>query len=925
MTARQALDERLYRVLFGWNRTGTDFPAVCTHELFERRVAADPSAIAVVYGAERMTYGELNDRANQVAHHLRRRGVGPDALVGVSLHRTPMMVIALLGVWKSGAAYVPLDPAYPPERLAFMVEDAALPVVLTDARAISLFPQGGDRLIPLDSGWAAIERERRDNPQAGATPSNLAYVIYTSGSTGKPKGALIEHRGLVNYLWWAIGSYGVRAGDSVPVHSSISFDLTVTSLYPALLAGGHVDLLAEDVGAQSLLESLREAKHHALVKITPAHLELITRQAGAGQARAMTRAFVIGGENLTAESLRFWREAAPATRLINEYGPTETVVGCCVHEVGPDDPHNGSVPIGRPIANTELYVLDEALQPVAVGAVGELYIGGAGVARGYLNRPELTRERFLPDAFSGRAGARLYKTGDLARYRSDGVLEYLGRVDNQVKVRGYRIELGEIEAALAGQPQVQSCAVLLREDAPGDKQLVAYIVARKGESTTLEALRRFVSERLPDYMVPARFVLLESLPLTHNGKVDRQALPAPTAGDAVAGHAYTAPRNATEASIASIWAELLKLDRVGVDDDVFELGATSLMVLGAVARIRQASGADIAMPVVFANPTVAQMALALGLGAGARAAAGQAQARRPQAPRRADPDASAAVAPQLAPAAQAHLVPIRFGAPGRELLGLYQPPPAQSDRRECCVLCNPFGQEAIRSHRVYRIVADRLARSGFHVLRFDYFGTGDSAGDDHEGSLEAWIDDILRADEELVRRSGCRRSTWLGLRLGASLAALASTRRAYGPQRLVLWDPVLDGAAYLAELARAHIAERSAALEMRWETESRLRSRVTEEARGEALGYPLTAALRAQLGALSPSSLRSARAERIVLLSARPGGDLARLERDLAGSGAEVRARALEAAITWTSNQMLTDSIMPAGDIGSLVLAAGEA
>jgi amino acid adenylation domain-containing protein len=913
------------RVLYEWNRTAADFPDLCTHELFERQAASDPSAIALVFEGETLTYRELNERANQLAHHLRRRGVGPGALVGVSLHRSPRMVIGLLGVWKAGAAYVPLDPTYPAERLAFMADDAAVQVLLGDARAADLFPQLGERRLRLDTDWPAIAGEGRANLASGAQPSDLAYVMYTSGSTGQPKGAQIAHGGLVNYLWWAIRAYGVARGGSVPVHSSISFDLTVTSLYPALLAGGRVELLPEDSGAQSLIAGLRQAKNHSLVKITPAHLKLLTAQIAAPQAKALTRAFVIGGENLTAESLELWRKAAPSTRLINEYGPTETVVGCCIHEVHPDDPHNGSVPIGRPIANTELYVLDDSLQPVAIGATGELYIGGAGVARGYLNRPELTRERFLPDPFSGRPGARLYKTGDLARYRNDGVLEYLGRADDQVKVRGYRIELGEIEATLAGHADVQSCAVLAREDAPGDKQLVGYVVAHKDAAPAADRLRGFLKDRLPDYMVPARFVFLASLPLTQNGKVDRRALPAPTAADRPAAEHFAPPRTATEEALARIWADLLKLEHIGVDDDVFELGASSLMVLGAVARIRVAVGADVPMHILFENPTVAQMAAALDTLAGASPHFGPAEPARsapPQAAPRPAP-AAVAVAASSSPAA-AHVIPIRFGAPGRELVGLYQPPSVEADRRAACLLCNPFGQEAVRAHRIYRVLADRLARSGLHVLRFDYAGTGDSSGVDETGDLERWTEDIRLADEELLRRSGSQRRAWFGLRLGASLAALASIDASPPPERLVLWDPVVDGSAYLAELASAHVAARREFLGRRWETDSRLRSIVAEEARAEVLGFPLTPRLLAGLGRLSVSSFVGVRTGSATLLGAHAADAPGALKQALERAGLRVATPVVESDIAWAVNEMLNDAVILPQDIRRIALAISE-
>ena len=600
-----------------WNDTGAEYPEACVHELFERQVERAPGAVAVVFGDRQLTYRELNDRANQVAHFLRRRGVGPETLVGVSLNRSPELVVALLGVWKAGAAYVPLDPAYPPERLAFMVGDAGLRLLLTEAACQGLFPDAAEAVC-LDTDWPAIAQEPTFNPAAGAVPANLAYVMYTSGSTGRPKGAMILHGGLVNYLWWAISAYGVEAGCSVPVHSSISFDLTVTSLYPALLAGGQAELLPEDVGAQQLVAALRRGRGRGLVKITPAHLDLLRQLLGAEETAGLTRVFVIGGENLVAESLQLWRDFAPGTRLINEYGPTETVVGCCVHEVQPGDPRSGSVPIGRPIANTQLYILGADLKPVRRGETGELYIGGAGVARGYHNRPELTAERFLVDRFSGRDGARLYKTGDLARHRADGILEYLGRADDQVKVRGYRIELGEIEAVLAGHPAVQACAVLAREDVPGNRQLVGYVVTRPGEARAAADAAAFLTQRLPEYMVPAQFVLLESLPLTQNGKVDRKALPAPSAANALVSGETVAPRNETERSLAAIWCELLGLEQVGIHDDFFELGGHSLLVIKAMSRIRDVFEVELPAQALFETSTVAGLAaLVLEAGGGA--------------------------------------------------------------------------------------------------------------------------------------------------------------------------------------------------------------------------------------------------------------------------------------------------------------------
>jgi amino acid adenylation domain-containing protein len=599
-----------FRILYEWNDTRTEFPDTCVHELFEQQVARDPDAVAVVFQGQQLSYRKLNQCANQVANYLRRRGVGPESLVGVCQMRSPEMVIAILGVWKSGGAYVPLDPTYPPERLSFMVRDAGVKVLLTHEKCRDLFPSDNDKAVCLDSDWAVIAQESAGNLTEAAIPSNLAYVMYTSGTTGQPKGAMIQHSGLVNYLCWAIKAYGVEAGCLIPVHTSISFDLTVTSLFPALLTGGRVELLPEDVGMQSLTQALRDGKNRSLVKITPSHLELLSRQLSPEEMAGVTKTFVVGGENLPAERLSSWRTFARATRLINEYGPTETVVGCCVHEVQAEDPRNGSVPIGRPIANTQLYVLDTNFEPVPPGVVGEIYIGGVGVARGYLNRPELTQERFLADPFSGQSGARLYKTGDLARYREDGTLECLGRVDDQVKLRGYRIELGEIEATLAGHSGVESCVVLAREDTPGNMQLVGYVAARESESLEAEGLQNFLRQRLPDYMVPAHFVFLDSFPLTKNGKIDRKTLPG-MSYEIAAKQEFVAPRNEIEQKLSAIWIKLLNVERIGIHDDFFDLGGHSLLAIKALSQIREAFEVDLPIETLFKDTTIADLAKAL--------------------------------------------------------------------------------------------------------------------------------------------------------------------------------------------------------------------------------------------------------------------------------------------------------------------------
>ena len=550
----------------------------------------------------------VDERANQLAHRLRKLGVGAEVLVAVCLDRSADLLVALLGVWKAGGAYVPLDPALPTERLAFMLDDAGANVVVTDAEHGGRFHDTREQ-IHVDADRASIATEPRIALPPPPT-SSLAYVMYTSGSTGHPKGVMIVHSGLTNYLCWSRDVYQSASGSATPVHSSIAFDLTITALFTPLVAGGSVEMLREDAGAQNLVAALRAGRDRSLVKITPAHLDAPRQQLGAAGLANRAHLFVVGGEQLVSEMLAPWRDHAPRTRLINEYGPTETVVGCCVHEVRGDDPRTGSVVIGRPIANTQLYVLGAGLQLLPPGVLGELYIGGAGVARGYLNRAELTAERFIDDPFSTAPGARLYKTGDLACWRADGVLEYRGRVDNQVKVRGYRIELGEIEAAMSDLPEVRSCTVIVREE-PGGKLLVGYVVPNG--SVDANALRSSLGGWLPEYMVPSQIVLLDALPLTQNGKVDQAALRAmPLAPPK---RARVAPRTENEAKLAAIWKEVLGLDEIGVDDDFFELGGHSLQAIRAMARVKEVFGVELSAEALFEAPNIAALAAPLSGGA----------------------------------------------------------------------------------------------------------------------------------------------------------------------------------------------------------------------------------------------------------------------------------------------------------------------
>ncbi|MEH2382478.1 MAG: amino acid adenylation domain-containing protein [Nostoc sp.] len=607
------LTEAEKALLVKWNDTQAEYPKdQCIHQLFEAQVERTPDAVAMVFEDQQLTYKELNERANQLAHYLRSLGVGAEVLVGICVERSLDMIVGLLGILKAGGAYVPLDPTYPQERLSFILKDAQVAVLLTQARLVEAMPQHQARVVCLDTDWLLIAQENKENSLTEVTTSNNAYVIYTSGSTGQPKGTLIIHQGLVNYLSWCTKAYAVADGSGAPVHSSIGFDATITSLFSPLLVGKKVVLLAQKQEIEALAAILCSQSQFSLVKITPAHLDLLSFLIPNWSANNQTRAFIIGGEALSGKSVSFWREAAPSTKLINEYGPTETVVGCCVYEVDAQTQLSDGIPIGRAIANTQLYILDRYLQPVPIGVLGELYIGGAGVARGYLNRPELTAEKFIPNPFSNKLATRLYKTGDLARYLPNGEIKYIGRIDDQVKVRGFRIELAEIEAHLSQYPAVQETIVVVRSDSADSQRIVAYVVPQTQQRLTITELRNFLESKLPNYMVPAAFVMLEALPLTPNGKVDRKALPAPDTARPELEAVYQPPQTEIEKVIANIWEEVLHVEDVGIYDNFFELGGHSLLLVQVHSKLQKKFQRDFPLVEMFQYPTINRLAIYLG-------------------------------------------------------------------------------------------------------------------------------------------------------------------------------------------------------------------------------------------------------------------------------------------------------------------------
>jgi amino acid adenylation domain-containing protein len=588
------------RLLADFNQTAAPFPADrCLHEMVREQARLHPEAPALLWRGEAVSYGELAARSTRLAQRLRRLGTRPDIAIGIFLERSPDMVVAALAVLEAGSAYLPLELSYPKARLAAILEESRAPAVLTRSGLADELPAGAARRVLLD----------RDEPAAGdageagraACPDDLAYVLYTSGSTGKPKGVMVSHRAVVNYLAWSTATYRMTSGRGALLHSPLSFDLSVTSLWGPLVSGRAVALVAEEDGLEGLCAALADGGF-SLIKITPAHLSALSHLLPPEHA-ANAGALIVGGEALASESLELWRLHAPATRVVNEYGPTEATVGCCVHEFAAGAPLAGPVPIGRPIANARIYVAGRALQPAPVGVPGELLIGGDGLARGYLGHPELTAERFIPDPFGHEPGARLYRTGDLARHRADGELEFLGRLDHQVKIRSYRIELDEVAAVLAQHPKVQDAVAVVHPDERGEPRLLGYWTAAGTPAPDAEELRTFLAERLPEPMVPVALVALPALPLTANGKVDRAALPAPDVAGRGAAR-FVAPRDAVEEVLAEIWAGVLGAERVGAEDSFFDLGGHSLLAAQLLSRIRQALHVEVSLRELFAAPTI---------------------------------------------------------------------------------------------------------------------------------------------------------------------------------------------------------------------------------------------------------------------------------------------------------------------------------
>jgi len=756
------------------NDTATALPHDTVLAAFRSQVARTPEAAAVVCGPATITYRELDERSDALAAVIAAQPHDGTLRVAVYLPRSIELMVAVWGALKAGAAYVPIDRHHPRERVALLIADSGAQVVVTNTELAVGLPSTTIEVVTLP-----LEQASPAEPDAvpdSVIPSDAAYVMYTSGSTGRPKGVVVTHGNLMNYVAWAGTQYGGDGAVSLPLYTSVGFDLTVTSMYLPLLCGGSVVVYPDAAAADLSVIDVFAEDRVDVVKLTPSHLAVLEPH---DLATTRIRTLIVGGEELTTTLASRTVEASGGRiTIFNEYGPTEATVGCMIHRFDPSENTAVSVPIGRPAANTQVHVLDACLTPVPPGAVGELYVAGAGVTCGYLDQPALTDAVYVANPFA--PGTRMYRTGDHARRLPSGVVEYLGRSDDQVKVRGFRIELGEIETVLATHASIVAAAVAVREPHVGDQRMVGYYEATATTTPTVSELRNFLRSRLPEHMVPQHLVRLDALPLTGNGKLDRAALP-DTLGGVTRGDAPIGPRTAAERLVAALSGELLGVEEVSMGDNFFDLGGHSVLAMQLIARIHTATGERLSPRVVLLN-TLGQVAAALGSA----------------------PAASDVSAP--APGEGSHRVGTSaffFGPSATPLFGIHTGPARWEAGAPAVLLCPPIGWEYMRTHWALRNVARLLVRQGRHVLRFDYFGTGDSSGESGDATVSRWVEDVVAAATELTEISGAGPLTAVGIRHGATLAALAC-RSGLALDRLVLWDPVVSGAAYLATLETMH-------------------------------------------------------------------------------------------------------------------------
>lgn len=750
------------------------------HEMFELRASAAPAATAVRFKNERLSYGELNARANQLAHQLRRLGVGRASHVVVCVEPSFDIVVALLAIFKAGAVYVPLDPGYPPARIAAILEDTSPTLVVTSSALAEKLPFGSRATLELDTGGTWLSELPAHNPGLQLEPERTATIFYTSGTTGTPKGVMASQANVTSYVGLAQARYGFGSTDIGPAIARFSFSISIFELLSPLVAGGTLLMLEREqvLDLHTLAEKLREVTFfHAGPSLLRSLLAYIKRHYDAPRAFAAVRHASSGGDMVPVDVLEALREVFPQAELFVIYGCSEISCMGCTYPVPRHGPLLKSY-VGKPFAGVSVEVVNDELEPVASGVVGEVLFAGPGVVQGYLNRPELTSQRFIE-----RHGSRFYKTGDRGRFSEEGWLELLGRSDFQVQLRGIRVELGEIEHHLRKAPGVSNGVVVAKQHADGDKALVAYVVADDAASGTVAArrtaIRDHLAQHLPDYMVPTTYVELAALPLNHNMKVDRRALPEPPqlAMRATNGPTLREPETATERQLAELWKASLRVERVGLDDNFFDLGGHSALALQLILEVDRQLGVTLSGLDVLRESLEMQAQLC--------------DRRRGQAP----PAARSAAAE---PSREA-LELFHFG-PENSLFGALHGAPGAADH--AVLICSPLGHEYVRAHFILQRLARQLGAAGIPALRFDYFGCRDSLGESHEATCSRWQRDIIAACHELQQRTRATRITAVGVRLGATLLVHAASQLSLA--KLVLWDPVRHGAEHHAELAELH-------------------------------------------------------------------------------------------------------------------------
>jgi amino acid adenylation domain-containing protein len=776
------------RILVQWNNTRADYPREATIvNLFEEQAVRHPDKTAVSSGGSSVTYDQLNRRANRLAHYLSGRGMKQKMLMGVCQERGIDMLISVLGVMKAGCAYVPIDSGFPVQRIAMMIEDSGLHALLTTSDLAEILFAGRDDLILTDLQSPVISKSLDSNPQTRPDPQDVAYIIYTSGSTGRPKGVQIPHRGLTNFLCSMANEPGLHEQDVLLAVTTLSFDISGLELYLPLIRGACVVIAEHDTAVDaSALSDLIEDSGATVMQSTPATWLMLQQVGWKGKPRLKA---LCGGEAMPVELARWLKSCCG--EVWNLYGPTETTIWSTVLKI---EEIKHTIPIGRPIANTQVYILYTNMNPVPPGVAGDLYIAGDGVAIGYLNRPELTAERFVDNPFTTLPDSKMYFTGDQARWLSDGNIEFLGRNDYQVKLRGFRIELGEIESVISRHEQISQAVVVIREDQPGDQRLTAYMIAEGEINPATAELRESLSTDLPYYMVPSQFVFLGSMPLTPNGKVDRKALPTPTEMSMGLAIDYVEPSTDMEIYLGKIWAEVLGVERVGVNDNFFDLGGHSMLVIRVISRLKDDHDMQI-NPREFMMQSLGQIAqLCENELAPAYPDHSQKKLGEEPAPEKVGRDAAPV---------QPVLEPFFFGPPNRQLFGCYHRPPPERLKDMCVLLCYPVGHEYIRCHRALRQLAFGLSAQGYPILRFDYFGTGDSAGMMDEAAMAEWVRNVGDAIAQLRGRAGSRSVAVIGLRLGANLA-MSACQQCGDVDMMVLWDPVQNGDKYILEKTAQH-------------------------------------------------------------------------------------------------------------------------